>query len=148
MLGGVSSFASAAPLWSSEGVDILSLSPSETDSEDDVFGTAPFCCCASGSFRTLTVPCESPLKILYPVLLMAKKESRSMWRISLWPFGSDCLSSILQCSACTSGFRFLIHHSSSHWAWAYSSLVLRATLTGLLKFLASVASSLAPDPSL
>jgi hypothetical protein len=60
------------------GVPYPSLS--ETDSEGTVFNTAapPFWCCASGSFRTVTVPCESPVKIFYLVLLIATKESRSI----------------------------------------------------------------------
>jgi hypothetical protein len=41
----------------------------------------------------LTVPCESPVKILCLVFWIATRESPSMCRISLWPFGSDCLSS-------------------------------------------------------
>jgi hypothetical protein len=88
------------------------------------------------------------VKILYPVLLMAKKESLSIWRISLWLFCSDCLSSILQFSVFSPGFRFLIHFSSSSWVWATLSLALRTTFTGLGRFLASVAFSLAPDPIL
>jgi hypothetical protein len=57
-------------------------SPTETDSEDAMFGMASsFCCCALGSFRILSVPCESPVKIFYLVLLMAKNESLSL---SFW----------------------------------------------------------------
>jgi hypothetical protein len=145
---GVSFFMSAAPLRSSEGVGVPPPSFSETKSEDAVFGGAPPPLCASGSFRTLTVPCESPVKILYLVLLIATEESQSMCRMSLWPFSSDCLSSILQFSVCSPGFRFLIHLSSSSWVWATLSLVLRGTLSGLGRFLASAAFSLAPDPSL
>jgi hypothetical protein len=98
-------------LWSSnrvlEGVGISFPSPSETDSEDAVFNTVPssFWGCASGSFRTLTVLCESPVKILYLVLLITKRESQSMRRISLWPSGSGCLSGILQCSVWSPGLR-------------------------------------------
>jgi hypothetical protein len=55
--------------------------------------------------------------ILYPVLLMVKQESRCMWRISLWPFSSDCISSILQFSVCITRFRFAIHLRSSFWIW-------------------------------
>jgi hypothetical protein len=38
----------------------------------------------SGPLRTLTVPCESPVKIVYPVFWIATRESWSMCRISLW----------------------------------------------------------------
>jgi hypothetical protein len=38
-----------------------------------------------------------------------------MCRISLWPFGSDCLTSTLQFSVCSLGFTFLIQLSSSFW---------------------------------
>jgi hypothetical protein len=70
------------------GIGYIIPSPSETDFEDAVSSTTPFFrCCASGSFRTLTVPCESSVQILYPVLFIAARESRSMSRISLWPFG-------------------------------------------------------------
>jgi hypothetical protein len=95
-----------------------------------------------------TVPCESPVKILYPVLPMAAKESRSICRISLWSFGSDCLFNTFQCSVLSPGFRILTHVSSSSSVWATLSFVLRATLTGLGRFLASVTFSLAPVPSL
>jgi hypothetical protein len=71
--------------------------PSETDSEDAASNTIPssYSCCASGSFRTLTVPSASPVKILYPIFLIAVRESWCMRRISLWPFGSGCCSDIL-----------------------------------------------------
>jgi hypothetical protein len=86
---GILSFLSAAPLQSSEGVDMSSPSPSELNFEDAVSSTTPSLCSASGSFRTLTVPFESPLKISYMVLFIAARESWSMSKISLWPFGSD-----------------------------------------------------------
>jgi hypothetical protein len=129
-------------------VGMSSPSPSETDFGDAVSSTISSFCCASGSFRTLRVPCESPIKILYPILFIASKESRSMRKISLWSFGSDCLSSTFQCSVLSPGLRLLIHVSSSSWIWTTLSLVLRATLAGLGNFLTSVAFSLSPVPSL
>jgi hypothetical protein len=59
---------------------------------------------------------------LYPVLLIATKESRSMCRISLWPSVSDCLFNTFQCSVLSAAFRFLTHVSSSSWVWATVSL--------------------------
>jgi hypothetical protein len=144
--GGISSLVSVAPPRSCKGVVVPSPFPSETDSEDALFG-AVSSFCASGYFSTLTVPYESPVKILYPVFWIATKESRYMRRRSLWHFGSDCLPSTLQFSVCSPGFRFLIQFSSSSWVWATLSLVLWTTLTGLGRFLACVAFSLAPDPS-
>jgi hypothetical protein len=47
-------------------VGVPSPSASETDSEDAMFG-AVSSFCASGSFITLTVRCECPVKILYLV---------------------------------------------------------------------------------
>jgi hypothetical protein len=65
-------FLSSAPLWSSKGVGVSSPSPSETDFEDAVSRTPPsFRSCASGSFRTLRIPSESPVNVLYPVLFIA-----------------------------------------------------------------------------
>jgi hypothetical protein len=81
---------------------------------------------------------------LYPVLFITAKESQSICKINLWPFGSDCLFNTFQCSVLSPELRFLIHVSSSSWVWATLSLVLRATLTGLGRFLTSVAFSLAP----
>jgi hypothetical protein len=48
----------------------------------------------------------------------------------------------------SSGLRFFIHFSNSSEVWTTLSLVLRATFTGLGRFLASVAFSLAPESSL
>jgi hypothetical protein len=63
MLRGISSFVCISPLWPSERVVVSSPSPSETSSKDTVFNTTPsFWCCTLGSFRTLTLPCESPVK--------------------------------------------------------------------------------------
>jgi hypothetical protein len=69
--------------------------------------TLSFWCFASGTFSTLTVLCESPVKILYLVLLIAVREYRYMKRINLWPFGWDYLPSALQCSEWSPGLRFL-----------------------------------------
>lgn len=65
--------------------------------------------------------------------------------ISLWPVGSGSISSTLQCSVRSSQLRSLIHISGSSQLLATFSYVLRTTLTGFGKFLASVAFSLAPD---
>jgi hypothetical protein len=53
---------------------IPSPSPSETDSEDAVLNTNPssFWGCASGSFRTLTVHCESPVKINLSKIILVR----------------------------------------------------------------------------
>jgi hypothetical protein len=93
----------------------------------------------------LVVPC--PVKILYSVLFTVAKESRYMCKISLWPFGSDCLYSTFQCSVSSSRLRFFVHASSSSCVSASLSL-LKATLTGLGRFLASMTFSLAPVPNL
>jgi hypothetical protein len=42
VLGKISSLASVAPPWSSEGVGVPSPYPSETDSEDAMFGAVSF----------------------------------------------------------------------------------------------------------
>jgi hypothetical protein len=75
LLGGISSLAFAAPLQSSEEVGVPAPSPSETNSEDAMFGVV-------SSF------CTSREDLIFGLL-----DSPSMCRISPWPFGSDCLSS-------------------------------------------------------
>jgi hypothetical protein len=62
-------------------VGISSPSPSETDFGDAMSSITSSFRCASGSFRTLTVPRESPVKILYPVLVIAANESRNVYSV-------------------------------------------------------------------